>query len=222
MNVSSAIGVTRSFSSGEYLSDGVSKHLSEVFNCHVQTNYSCTEGGTMTCECPEKHFHINDDWVIIEAVDENNKPVLFGTQSAKLLLTNLANKICPIIRFEITDRVILHNAPCPCGNDRPWLEIEGRTDDILRFSNGVKIAPLSVYAILKEIHRMKRFQLVMNGGDALELRIISENKQAAFEEAAAALTEFFTEKGVNAEIILSEKEPTVNPKSGKFKHIICK
>ena len=69
---------------------------------------------------------------------------------------------------------------------------------------------------------MKRFQLVMNGGDALELRIISENKQTAFEEASAALTEFFTEKGVNAEIILSEKEPTVNPKSGKFKHIICK
>ena len=54
------------------------------------------------------------------------------------------------------------------------------------------------------------------------MQAISENKQAAFEEAAAALTKFFSEKGVNAEIILSEKEPTVNPKSGKFKHIICK
>ena len=69
---------------------------------------------------------------------------------------------------------------------------------------------------------MKRFQLVMNDGDVLELRIISENKQAAFEEAAAALTKFFSEKGVNAEIILFDNEPTVNPKSGKFKHIICK
>ena len=69
---------------------------------------------------------------------------------------------------------------------------------------------------------MKRFQLVLNGGDVLELRIISKDKQAAFKEAAAALTNFLSEKGVNAEIILSEKEPTVNPKSGKFKHIICK
>lgn len=207
---------------GEYLSDDVRKRLAEVFKCHVQTNYSCTEGGTMACECPEKHFHINDDWIIIEAVDENGKPVPFGTQSAKILLTNLANKICPIIRFEITDRVILHNDPCPCGNDRPWLEIEGRTDDILTFSNGVRIAPLSVYAILKEVHGMKRFQLVQKSGDVLELRIISENKESAFKEASAVLTKFLSEMGVNAEMILSENEPSANPKSGKFKHIICK
>lgn len=207
---------------GEYLSDNVRKHLSEVFKCHVQTNYSCTEGGTMACECPEQHFHINDDWIIIEAVDENNKPVPFGTQSAKILLTNPANKICPIIRFEITDRVILHNDPCPCGSDRPWLEIEGRTDDILTFSNGVRIAPLSVYAILKEVHGMKRFQLVQKSGDTLELRIISEDKQGAFKEASAALIKFLSERGVNADIILSDNEPSANPLSGKFKHIICK
>lgn len=207
---------------GEYLSGDVRKHLSEVFKCHVQTNYSCTEGGTMACECSEQHFHINDDWIIIEAVDENNKPVPFGTQSAKLLLTNLENKICPIIRFEITDRVILHNELCPCGNDRPWLEIEGRTDDILTFSNGVRIAPLSVYAILKEVHGMKRFQLVKKSEDVLELRIISEDKQGAFKEASAALTKFLSERGINAEIILSDKEPSANPFSGKFKHIICK
>lgn len=174
----------------------------------------------------DNYVYTTDDrkklWIIIEAVDENNKPVPFGTQSAKLLLTNLANKICPIIRFEITDRVILHNELCPCGNDRPWLEIEGRTDDILTFSNGVRIAPLSVYAILKEVHGMKRFQLVKKSEDVLELRIISEDKQGAFNEASAALTKFLSERGINAEIILSDKEPSANPFSGKFKHIICK
>ncbi|MCR4713634.1 MAG: hypothetical protein K5751_04565, partial [Treponemataceae bacterium] len=120
-------------------------------------------------------FHVNDDWVILEAVDANNQPVPFGTQSSKVLLTNLANKVCPIIRFEITDRIVMHNEPCACGNDRPWLTIEGRTDDILTFANGVKIAPLSLYAILKEIHGIQRFQLVQTGGNALELRLVAKD-----------------------------------------------
>jgi phenylacetate-coenzyme A ligase PaaK-like adenylate-forming protein len=45
---------------------------------------SCTEGGTIACECTEQHFHINDDWVIIEPVDKDNKPVPDGVQSDKL------------------------------------------------------------------------------------------------------------------------------------------
>ena len=52
---------------GEYLSDELRQQLAETFNCYVQTNYSCTEGGTVACECREGHIHINEDWVIVEA-----------------------------------------------------------------------------------------------------------------------------------------------------------
>lgn len=207
---------------GEKLNDDVRKHLSEVFDCYVQTSYSCTEGGTIACECTKQHFHINDDWIIIEAVDEKNQPVPFGTQSAKILLTNLANKICPIIRFEITDRVVLHNEPCACGNTRPWLTLEGRTDDILTFANGVKIAPLSLYAILKEVHEIERFQLVQIEGDELELRLIAEDRQQAFEKAKQAVEAYLLQNEVSATVYLSEKLPETNPISGKYKHIIAR
>lgn len=233
---------------GEHLSDAVRERLSKVFGCYVQTNYSCTEGGTVACECTERHFHVNDDWVILEAVDTNNKPVPFGSQSSKVLLTNLANKVCPIIRFEITDRIVMHNEPCACGNDRPWLTIEGRTDDILTFANGVKIAPLSLYAILKEIHGIQRFQLVQTGGNALELRLVAKDgapvnansaraatdarvavpetcaapdKTQLFTEARRALTEYLSQNGVECEISLSEKLPEADARSGKFKHVIA-
>ena len=207
---------------GEKLNDDVRKHLAEVFDCYVQTSYSCTEGGTIACECTKQHFHINDDWIIIEAVDEKNQPVPFGTQSAKILLTNLANKICPIIRFEITDRVVLHNEPCACGNTRPWLTLEGRTDDILTFSNGVKIAPLSLYAILKEVHEIERFQLVQMEGDELELRLIAEDRQQAFEKAKQAVEAYLLQNEVSATVYLSEKLPETYPISGKYKHIIAR
>lgn len=206
---------------GEHLSEELRERLSKVFECYVQTNYSCTEGGTVACECTEHHFHVNDDWIILEAVDENNQPVPFGTKSAKVLLTNLANKVCPLIRFEITDRIILHNEPCACGNSRPWLTIEGRTDDILTFENGVRIPPLSLYVVLKEIHGIQRFQLIQVSGNELELRLIAQDKAQAFEEAKNAVTEYLLQHGVVCEIYCSDKQPETNAKSGKFKHIVA-
>lgn len=206
---------------GEHLSEKVRERLSKTFGCYVQTNYSCTEGGTVACECTEHHFHVNDDWIILEAVDENNQPVPFGMQSSKVLLTNLANKVCPLIRFEITDRIVMHNELCPCGNNRPWLTLEGRTDDILIFENGVKIPPLSIYVVLKEIHGIQRFQLIQVNGKELELRLVAEDKVRAFEEAKRAVTEYLSDNGVTCEIHLSDKMPEANANSGKFKHIVA-
>lgn len=206
---------------GEHLSEEVRERLSKVFGCYVQTNYSCTEGGTVACECTEHHFHVNDDWMILESVDENNQPVPFGTQSAKVLLTNLANKVCPLIRFEITDRIVMHDKPCACGNNRPWLTIEGRTDDILTFDNGVKIPPLSLYTVLKDIHGIQRFQLIQLSGNELELRLIAEDQVQAFEEAKKAVTDYLLQNGTICEIYCSDKQPEANAKSGKFKHIVA-
>jgi len=216
LNIHPAIIMT----AGEHLNNDVRERLSRVFGCYVQTNYSCTEGGTVACECTERHFHINDDWVILEAVDENNQPVPFGTQSAKVLLTNLANKVCPFIRFEITDRIVLHNEPCLCGNTKPWLTLEGRTDDILTFENGIRIAPLSLYAVLKEVDGIQRFQLIQRNGNCLELRLIAENRQQTFTEAKQTVETFLKQNGINAQVCLSEKLPQANSISGKYKHII--
>jgi len=207
---------------GEKLNDNVREHLSNVFDCYVQTNYSCTEGGTVACECTERHFHINDDWVIIEAVDENNNSVPLGTQSAKVLLTNLANRICPIIRFEITDRIVLHSEPCACGNSKVWLTLEGRADEVLTFENGIRITPLSLYATLVEVHGIERFQLIQHDKYRLELRLTAENKEKIFAEAKRAVEAYLRQNSVAAEVYLSDNLPEANPISGKYKHIVAK
>ena len=194
---------------GEYLSNALRKQLAETFNCYVQTNYSCTEG----------HFHINEDWVIVEAVDEQNNAVPYGQLAHKLLLTNLFNYTQPFIRYELTDRAILHNEPCPCGKNTMWVEIEGRTDDILTFEHGKKIAPLSLYALLKEVHSIKRFQLIQHNERLLELRISADNKEEAFVEAKFALQQYLHQQEIEVDIYLSHEEPQSHPQSGKFQHI---
>ena len=204
---------------GELLTDEVRRKLTNKFGCYVQTHYSCTEGGEIACECEEKHLHINEDWVIVEPVDADNNPVPFGEMSDKVLITNLSNYIQPFIRYELTDRVIVHNEKCKCGRTTLWLEIEGRTDDILEFDNGVRIAPMSLYKVLEEVKTIRRFQLVQRAIDKVELRMISDDPQAAFEQAKHDLLEFFESKGLNVDVSLSDDPPKANKISGKFKHI---
>jgi phenylacetate-coenzyme A ligase PaaK-like adenylate-forming protein len=204
---------------GELLTDEIRSKLERRFGCYVQTHYSCTEGGEIACECEEKHLHINEDWVIVEPVDSEYNPVPYGEMSDKVLLTNLSNTIQPFIRYELTDRVIVHNERCRCGRTTLWLEIEGRTDDILEFENGVRIAPMSLYKVLEEVKAIRRFQLVQRAPDRVELRLISEDPVEAFEQAKHDLQEFFGSRGLSVEIVRSEEPPQADKTSGKFKHI---
>ena len=205
---------------GELLTDAVREKLKNKFGCTVQTHYSCTEAGEIACECREGHLHINEDWVIVEPVDQNDEPVKDGELSDRVLITNLANRVQPFIRYELTDRVIVHSEPCGCGRNTRWLEIEGRTDDTLVFENGVKVAPMSIYRILEEVKGVRRFQLVQLTSDELELRLVCEDPDAAFAEAECELQMFFAGKGLaNLKIRRSEEAPQTNPVSGKFKHV---
>lgn len=212
---------------GEYLSDALRNALADAFGCYVQTSYSCTEGGTVACECRMRHFHVNDDWLIVEPVDQDNRPVPDGMLSNKILLTNLYNFVQPYIRYEVTDRVILHREPCACGNPSPWLELEGRSDDVVTFlqgDRGIRIAPLAIYAILKEVHEMRRFQLVVKPDHTALLRLEPEDgipRIEAFQKASTALRVFLASQGVTEiALTLSNDPPLRNPDSGKFKHII--
>ena len=207
---------------GELLTDEIRAKLEKRFGCYVQTHYSCTEGGEIACECSERHLHINEDCVIFEPVDKDYKPVPCGVMSDKVLITNLANRIQPFIRYELTDRVIVHDEKCACGRTSYWVEIEGRTDDILMFEGGIGIAPMSLYKILEEVPGMIRFQLVQRAADRLELRLIADDKKAAFEVARSALLEYFESKGVtDVDVAMSDDPPMADKVSGKFKHV-CK
>ena len=205
---------------GELLTDEIRKKLTDKFNCYVQTHYSCTEAGEVACECSEKHLHINEDWVIVEPVDKDNNPVGYGVRSDKVLITNLSNYIQPFIRYELTDRVIIHNEKCKCGKSSCWLEIEGRTDDILEFENGILIAPMSFYKILEEIKEIVRFQLIQRSYQKLELRLVADEKAVAFDKARKALLYFLNSKNItDVEIFLSNELPQANKVSGKYNHI---
>ena len=100
-------------------------------------------------------------------------------------------------------------------------------DDVLTFTEEgqkIRIAPLSVYAVLKEVPEIRRFQVLAYPGNVLELRLeekTGSSKEAVFGKAKTSLETYLAAQHVNhVQITLSEDLPRQNPNSGKFKHIV--
>ena len=212
---------------GEFLDEAVRKKISEAFHCDVTSSYSTAETGVIAYECREHHLHINDDWVILEPVDANCRPVSAGVESDKVLITNLLSYPQPIIRYELGDKVILHEEGCLCGNPSPWIEMAGRSLDSIRFVEGMKevVVPVAEFEnVLRSEPSIKRYQIIVYAGNRFALRLTGGkgvDKTMAFFTAERLLRAYLKSIGIMSPMITLDKEdPGPDPKSGKYKKII--
>jgi phenylacetate-CoA ligase len=56
-------------------------------------------------------------------------------QNSSLLCTQIPPTTQPFIRYEMGDSITITPEPCACGSPLPSITVEGRNDDILRFTN---------------------------------------------------------------------------------------
>ena len=121
-------------SGAETLTQPVRDLAQAAWQVPVIDSYACTEVGSMGQECQHvSGIHLAEDLCVFENVDERNRPVPEGQYGAKLLVTTLTNRTCPLVRYELTDIVTLTTAPCRCG--LPFARIgaiEGRKEEVLR------------------------------------------------------------------------------------------
>jgi phenylacetate-coenzyme A ligase PaaK-like adenylate-forming protein len=131
----------RVMSAGEPLLPEVRAVLERTWPGQLGNRWASTEGGAHTATCDAGFEHVAEDQLILEPVDEHNRPVPPGTRSAKVLLTNLFNAALPLIRYEISDEVTVLPGDCPCGSPTMRIaDIQGRADDIFVYA-GAHIHP---------------------------------------------------------------------------------
>ena len=171
------------FTSSEPLTPTMRARLKEAFGVRPYNFYATTEG-LYGHECPEGSMHLFDDMCIVENVDDDNRPVTPGEVGARLLVTNLFNRVQPLIRFEVSDLVALDPEPCPCGRTLARVRsLEGRAEEVLEVA-GVMIHPMQ-FALVTADPDVREFQVVQEG-DALRLRVALRNGAG---EAPARLRE---------------------------------
>ena len=113
----------------------------QAWGVKVINIYGTSEGGGTAVGCDLGSTHISEDQLIVEPVDLAGRPVPLGERSAKIYLTNLYNPTLPLIRYEITNEVMVLPGRCPCGSaHRRIADVQGRLDDIFIYQ-GLRVHP---------------------------------------------------------------------------------
>lgn len=207
---------------GEKLTDDLRERVQEAFpslKYPVADPYGCTECLALSFECSHGRKHVNEDWVIFEAVDEAMQPVPDGTLSATVLLTVLANEVQPFIRYDLGDCVRFDEAPCACGSPFRSFQVEGRQATLVRIGE-VTLSPL-VFDL--EHEKAQRIQLVQTGELDFELRIQLADGAVAepvFQEVIASVERVFRDNGLDdVTVQVSQASPEFTA-SGKFHEVV--
>jgi phenylacetate-coenzyme A ligase PaaK-like adenylate-forming protein len=129
----------------EMLTTGLRAAIRSGLGAPIIDLFGSTEGLMGGTEPDQSIFAFNSDTCLVELVDDADRPVPVGTRSSHILLTNLCNRVQPLIRYRLDDRFTRHPDAPESGHLRAT--VEGRGDEILRYG-GVEVHPLTVRAAL--------------------------------------------------------------------------
>ena len=213
------------FTGGETLSQKTREHIENVFGCKMRSMYASTEASAIALDCEYGHMHLHNEDLIVEPVDENDNPLPAGEKSHKILITSLYERTVPLIRYEVSDKVTIHNTPCKCGNKSPWVEVEGRSvEPPFIFKNGdseVAVSTFMLFVKTMGMPNVRKIQLILHGYEQLECRVdFIENveEQETFETIKKILADSLEKFNVrNVNIYLSDENPQIDPFTHKFK-----
>ena len=213
---------------GETLTAASRRHIEQAFGCPVRDSYGASEFLCIAAACAHGHLHVNDDWVLLEPVDERGRPVPAGETGASVLLTNLANALQPLIRYDLGDRVSLHEGRCACGSTLPVVRVEGRIDDTLALEGDdgrpVRLLPLALCTLLEDDAGVYDFQLRRAGPRELELRLGDAPglPEAAGVRAAEVLRCYLGRQGASGvQVQVSLHRAGERGRSGKVPRVVA-
>src|SRR5262249_54976921 len=183
------LALTGMSTSSELRTPEMTERIAGAFGVRPFDLYATTEG-LWACEC-ERHdgLHLIEDDVIVENVDDEGRPVPDGVAGARLLVTNLSNRVQPLIRLEVADAVTLATEPCACGRTLRRMErIDGRSDDVLWLAGAdgrpVAVHPMQFSAIARD-RDVVEFQIVQED-EALAVLVVARGAAAGLQEPVQA------------------------------------
>ena len=211
--------------SAEGLPVGGYDRIAKAFGVAAHHSYAATECPFLSYSCDHGWLHVNSDWVVLEPVDADGRPTPPGTESHTVLISNLANRAQPILRYDLGDRVLQRPDPCPCGNQLPAIRVEGRTADVLTFS-AERGEPVSIPALMFEVVDalgVEQFQIVQTTPASLRVRLRSApgaEPDRVWQAVYTEVTRVLKERGLGHVTVERAEEPPAQSVGGKYRAVI--
>lgn len=215
------LGIEVAFVTSERLYDEQRKQIASTFGCRVANGYGGRDAGFIAHQCPEGSMHITAEDIIVEIISPDGA-VLPAGESGEIVVTHLATKEFPFIRYRTGDIGILSKKTCDCGRGLPILqEIQGRSTDFLVALDGTVMHGLALVYILRDLPQVRAFKIIQ---ESLELtRVLVVLEQGFSDELNTKIVGGFQARlGVGVKIEVVPVAEILPEKSGKFRYVVSK
>ena len=214
------LGIKVVFCTSERLYDHQRETISRLFGCPVANGYGGRDAGFIAHECPRGNMHITAEDIVVEIIDEAGR-VLPAGLSGEIVVTHLATRDYPFIRYRTGDIGTLSDEACPCGRGLPILkDIQGRSTDFVVAEDGTVLHGLSLIYILRDIPAVRAFKIVQETRSHTRALIVPE-LGASTEGLDRAVIEGFRRRlGNGVEVSVEFVDSIPAEKSGKFRYVV--
>ncbi len=182
------------------LTKAIRSEISRIFGAPVYDHYRCAEIPWMAGECAHQNgLHVFEPLRRIEIVDRQSR-VLSNGETGETVVSDLENRVFPLIRYRMGDLSRKLDGTCPCGMMTPRIaSVAGRTSDELTLPSGALVATVNLTNLCDEyIDDVKQFQIHQNADMSIELRLVMKSTSDIGENIAQELREM-----VNFEVPVS-------------------
>jgi phenylacetate-CoA ligase len=157
--------------------------------------------------------------VIVELVDEQGAPVPVG-QPGEIVVTHLATRDFPFVRYRTGDVAVMDDRACPCGRGLPMLrEIQGRSTDFVVAQDGTVMHGLALIYILRDLPGLQAFRIVQHTRDRTQVQVVPG---PGFDAAALVprIVEGFRRRlGAGVQVDVEPVTEIPREKSGKYRFV---
>lgn len=171
--------------------------IQNAFHAPVFDNYVGTEAHPMANQCRYlaenniEALHVHNDYRHLEVVDDNGL-LLPNETVGDILVTDLEDRVFPIVRYRMGDRGQLLNKKCECGRPYPLMgAVHGRSFDFIYLENGRIMGECWATAFDECLFAIHNFQIHQHKDKTVTLSVVMNqdypNARRWIEKVAAEL-----------------------------------
>jgi phenylacetate-CoA ligase len=215
------LGIEVAFVTSERLYDDQRATIARVFGCGVANGYGGRDAGFIAHECPSGGMHLTAEDILVEIVDRDGR-VLPPGEAGEIVVTHLATRDFPFIRYRTGDVAVLGTEPCACGRGLPLLkEIQGRTTDFVVAADGTVMHGLALVYVLRDLPEVRQFKIVQESLTRLHVLLVTDAPLASALEREIAV-KMKARLGSSVDVHIERVAEIAPERSGKYRYVVSR
>ena len=169
------ISPTRMRCGGTPLSVADREIIKRAFGIYPYENYGASESLLIASECDRHNgMHINEDCYIVDFCNPQKQGTLIEAEG--ILITNPHNKVFPLIKYKLEDKVTYTEERCQCNSQfRRILSVNGREGEKFVFG-ATLVSPIEIVNRIYSVAMIDECRLIQKNKNHLEVRMVIAQK----------------------------------------------